>query len=190
MTEAERIFARLIRLYWQHLHLVAGRYANTREDGEDLVQEALLRAWKSFKPNEEHKYRGGWLFVILRSVAIDWARSKRTRIRLVPLDEHELTELFESDLSESLTPLPSLTEERFREFIDDRIASALDELEPIHREVIMLSVIGDLNYREIADVLNCPVGTVMSRMARARRALRGRLAEFARASGWKVENSR
>jgi RNA polymerase sigma-70 factor (ECF subfamily) len=190
MTEAETVFLRFVRLYWQRLHLVAQRFASTDVDAEDLVQEALLRAWKSFKPAEEHKYRGGWLFAILRSVAIDWARSRKGRIKLVPSDQHELTERFESEFSNPLTPLPPLTEDRFREFIDDKVASALDALEPMHREVVLLSVIGDLSYRDIADVLDCPVGTVMSRMARARRALRDRLADYARASGWKVENSR
>ena len=65
--------------------------------------------------------------------------------------------------------------------------AALDALEPSFREVVVLSVVGDLTYREVAQVLDCPMGTVMSRMARARRALRERLADYARAKGWAVE---
>ena len=72
-----------------------------------------------------------------------------------------------------------MDERQFREFLDDKIAAALSALDPPFREVIVLSVAGGLSYREIAQVLDCPVGTVMSRMARARRTLRERLAQCA-----------
>jgi RNA polymerase sigma-70 factor (ECF subfamily) len=72
-----------------------------------------------------------------------------------------------------------MSEAHFYEFLDDRLVAALEELDPPNREVVVLSVAGGLNYREIGEVLDCPMGTVMSRMARARRALRERLAEFA-----------
>ena len=72
-----------------------------------------------------------------------------------------------------------MSEAAFRELLDDRLTRALDALAPAFREVVILSVAGDLTYREIARVLDCPVGTVMSRMARARRALRERLADVA-----------
>ncbi len=77
-----------------------------------------------------------------------------------------------------------MDEERFREFLDERLVAALDALEPAFREVIILSVASGLNYREIAEVIGCPVGTVMSRMARARRALRERLGDLAQSQRW------
>jgi RNA polymerase sigma-70 factor (ECF subfamily) len=101
------------------------------------------------------------------------------RVRIVPHDQAELTELAAVDLSEPLLPLPSMDEASFYEFLDDRIVAALELLEPQYREVIVLSVAGGLNYREIGEVLDCPIGTVMSRMARARRALREQLADYA-----------
>jgi len=73
-----------------------------------------------------------------------------------------------------------MSEEQFREFLDATIAQALDALEAPAREIVILSVAADLSYREIAEVLDCPIGTVMSRMARARRALREHLADFSR----------
>ncbi|MCH8241923.1 MAG: sigma-70 family RNA polymerase sigma factor, partial [Planctomycetes bacterium] len=85
---------------------------------------------------------------------------------------------------EPFSPLPSFDECRFREFLDDRLVEALDRLEPAFREIVMLSAAGDLSYREIAQVLDCPVGTVMSRMARARRSLREALSSFATQAGW------
>lgn len=190
MTEAAECFSRFVRPYWRRLHLVARGYASCKEDAQDLVQETLMRAWENYCPFGEEGYREGWLFVILRRIAAEWARASRRRIALLPMDHDELTELESSDLTEPFEGLPVVTEHAFREFLDDRIAAGFDELEPLHREVILLVVAGDLNYREVAEVLDCPIGTVMSRMARARRALRQRLGQHARALGWKVETSK
>jgi RNA polymerase sigma-70 factor (ECF subfamily) len=178
------IFLRLVRPSWERLHLVAGRYASGSDDARDLVQEALLRAWRNFSPGEERTYGRAWLFVILRNVAAEWRRTARRRIRLSPQSDAELTEMVPTDLTEPFAPAPNLDEERFREFLDERLAAALDGLEPMFREVIVMSVAGGLNYREIGEVLDCPVGTVMSRMARARRMLREQLADVAVQRGW------
>ena len=176
MSEAETAFLRLVRPCWRRLHLVARQYARSAEDARDLVQETLLRAWAAYSPAEDRSYREGWLFVIQRRVAAEWARQAHRRVTLEPIAHDELTELVGTDLSEPLEALPSPSEEQFREFLDQNVTTAFDALEPVYREVVVLSVVADLDYREIAEVLGCPVGTVMSRMARARRALRQRLA--------------
>ncbi|MFQ5422571.1 MAG: sigma-70 family RNA polymerase sigma factor [Phycisphaerae bacterium] len=172
-------FVEYVRPHWQRLHVAAGRYAAREPDAHDLVQETLLRAWRGFSPADDRTYRRAWLFVILRNVALEWHRTATRRIRLVPVSDAELTEVAAAELSEPMCPLPTMSEDRFCEFLDDRIVAALDGLDGPFREVVLLSVAGGLSYREIAEVLDCPVGTVMSRMARARRALRERLAEFA-----------
>lgn len=165
----------------QRLHALARQYGRTPEDAADLLQETLLRAWRNFSPTHETVYRRAWLVVILRNIAAEWHRTARRRIRLELVGEAELTEMSAAGLSEPFSSFPSLDEDRFREFLDDRLVAALDGLEPAHREVIVLSVAGGLSYREIGEVLDCPLGTVMSRMARARRALRERLSGYARA---------
>ena len=186
MSETETAFLRLVRPCWRRLQVVARRYAAGADDARDLVQETLLRAWKAYSPSEDCSYREGWLFVIQRRVAAEWARHASRRVTLAPVEHEELTELVGSELSEPLEALPSSTEEQFREFLDQRVAAAFDSLEPAYREVVLLSVAADLNYREIAEIIGCPLGTVMSRMARARRALRERLASVAKVKGWKV----
>jgi len=172
-------FLDYVRPLWRRLHAAARQYVPSEQDAGDLVQEALLRAWRNYAPADERTYRGAWLFVILRNVALEWHRTARRRVSLVPVTDAELTELAPSDPTEPLAPLPAMDEDQFRDLLDERIAAALDALAPPFREVIVLSVAADLSYREIGRVLDCPVGTVMSRMARARRALRERLAEFA-----------
>lgn len=186
MSETEAAFLRLVRPCWRRLHLVARHYAGSAEAAGDLVQETLLRAWGAYSPAEDRSYREGWLFVIQRRVAAEWARQAGRRVRLQTVEHDELTELIGIELSEPFEALPSSSEDKFRGFLDRNVAEAFDSLEPGFREVVLLSVAADLSYREIAEVLECPLGTVMSRMARARRALRERLAGFAKAKGWKV----
>jgi RNA polymerase sigma-70 factor (ECF subfamily) len=154
---------------------VARTYVRSAENARDLVQETLLRAWAAYNPGEDRSYREGWLFVIQRRVAAEWIRHAHRGVTLEPGEHDELTELVGTDLSEPFAAIPSLTENQFRDFLDERVAAAFDALGPAFREVVLLSVAADLNYREIAEVLGCPLGTVMSRMARARRKLRERL---------------
>ncbi len=179
-----RTFLDYVRPHSQRLYAAARQYAAQADDANDLVQETLLRAWRGFTPNDERTYSRAWLFVILRNVAFEWQRKAKHRIRLVSTPDAELTEISPPDQSEPFCPLPAMDEERFREFLDERLVAALDALEPAFREVIILSVASGLNYREIAEVIGCPVGTVMSRMARARRALRERLGELAQSQRW------
>ena len=147
----------------------------------------MLRAWRSFSSVEEAGRQRAWFFVIMRHVSVDWQRSARHRAKLLLESETHLTELSASEVDQPLAALPVMTEAAFREFLDDKIAAALDALEPAFREVIILSVAGGLQYREIAEVLDCPMGTVMSRMARARSALRERLADYAGTHGLRRE---
>ncbi len=179
MTEEMGSFVGYVRPVWGKLHAVARQYVPPGEQASDLVQETLVRAWRSFAADEQTLHHRAWLFVIMRHIAIDWQRSADRRVTLELDCEAHLTELASADLTESLAAFPAMSESAFREFLDDKIVAALDALAPAFREVLILSVAGDLRYREIAEVLDCPIGTVMSRMARARRDLREKLADYA-----------
>ncbi len=179
MENQTDIFMRYIQPHWKVLHIVARQYVVSEADASDLVQETLLKAWKSFSSTEEREYRRAWLFVIMRNIVLDWQKRNKRRIKLSLIAHSELTEIAASDLNEPLCQMPVMDEERFLQFVDDRIIAALDAIDPAFREVIILSVAGGLKYIEIAKVLDCPLGTVMSRMARARKKLRERLADFA-----------
>ncbi len=178
----------LVRPLWQGLHAAARQYAGSGADAEDLVQEALTRGWRSFSPTDASTYTKAWLFVILRNVAFEWRRLSKRRVRLVPLMDADLTDPEGEHPSPGedadFAPFAPMDEARFTSLVDERIIHALERLDDPMREVLMLSVAGGLSYRDIAAVLRCPVGTVMSRMARARRRLRDELADHARAAGW------
>ena len=179
MSGSSEAYLDFVRPHWRRLHLAARQYVARGDDAGDLVQEVLLRAWRNFSPADDRVYHRAWLFAIMRNVALEWHRTRKRRIRLVPAADGELTELAAIDPTEAVGEFPGLDERQFREFLDERVAGALDALEGQFREVLILSVAGGLNYREIAEVLDCPMGTVMSRMARARRTLREQLAGYA-----------
>ena len=179
MTDQRAEFLSCVKPHVRRLHAVARQYAVRADDAEDLVQEALLRAWRGFSSADALQSSRAWLTTILRNVAFEWHRTASRRIRLVSGLGDELTEVAAAEWSDPLAALPALTEEQFRELLDEKIVAALDALDASFREVIVLSVAGEMTYREIAQVLDCPVGTVMSRMARARRSLRERLAHLA-----------
>ncbi len=181
MDPRAQTFLVLLNPHRRRLSAVARQYAAGPDDAAELVQETLLRAWRFFSANPQTVVCRAWLVVILRRIAAEWHRTAQRRIRLAPADRVELTEPAAPDPGEPFPALPAMDEERFREFLDDRVVAALEALEPLYREVVVLSVAGGLYYREIAETLDCPVGTVMSRMARARRGLRDRLSQYASA---------
>jgi len=176
MGDRAGMFLDYLRPHWERLYSIARYYAVSEPEAHDLVQETLLRAYRNFSPGDDRTYQRAWIVTIMRNVAVEWQRTAGRRVRLMPVETAELTDLSSFDPAETFSSFPAMDEEAFREFLDDRIALALDSLPAVFREVLVLSVGGDLNYREISEVLDCPIGTIMSRMSRARRTLRSRLA--------------
>ena len=183
MHEPASPFAVLAQTWSRRLYLVALRYASNADDARELVQEALLRAWRGHCERPDQSLSAGWLFVILRNVATDWHRAGTRRLRTVPMHIGELTDPV-GDSGADFAPFPPIDEASFRQLLDERLLAALDALEPPFREVIVLSVVGGLKASELSLVLECPLGTVLSRMSRARRMLREQLATYAREMGW------
>jgi RNA polymerase sigma-70 factor (ECF subfamily) len=137
-------------------------------DADDVVQEALLRAFRGFDA-----LRGGdvkaWLLAIVRNCH-STALKQQQRRALVPLPEENDTQDGHAMVASTLDPeSASISRDEARTL--DRVMSALPEE---HREVLVLREIDDLDYREIAAITNVPIGTVMSRLARARAALKAR----------------
>lgn len=174
--KAER-FAQAFRPHWDVLYAMACQYMRQEADARDLLQETALRAWRFYRSHPQKTYRRAWWVTIMRRIVLDWRRQASRRIRMVPTTHVELTERYAADAGDPLADLGPMDERQFREMLDASIVTALDRLEPQYREVLLLHVSGGMRYREIAELLDCPIGTVMSRMARARRMLRERLHE-------------
>jgi len=142
---------------------VARHLAGNGPTAEDLVQDTLLRAWRSFDQFQTGTNAKAWLFRILFNAFHAQGRKARSRALLVSLD-HAGREL----------DLPG--GEGFGLSDAAAVTQALAGLSPEHRAVLSLAVVEGFTCREIAGILSIPIGTVMSRLSRARQALRERLA--------------
>jgi RNA polymerase sigma-70 factor, ECF subfamily len=157
----------------EHLYRIALRLTGTPNTAEDLVQEAYLRAfraWRSYKPGTN---LAAWLATILRNAFLDEARKQNRRPASEPLDEQGDYYLY-NQLAGSL---PEPQEEVINRLSSGAIVESLAAVPPVFREAVVLVDIGDFSYADAAEILNVPIGTVMSRLYRGRRLLKQALAE-------------
>ncbi len=137
-----------------------------RAEAEDLVQDTYLRAvraWAQLQPNSNVK---GWLFVILRNAWLNRIRHARSGPAFIEFDDEEAS----GSCIDSRAADPYVL--YLRKLEHEEIKNAIDSLPMLHREIIVLRDIEGFSYQEIASMLDCPAGTVMSRLGRARERLR------------------
>jgi RNA polymerase sigma-70 factor (ECF subfamily) len=158
------------------VYRVARHLVGSTEEAEDLMQEAYARAfrsWRSFTPGTNLR---AWLLRILTNLNIDRGRRIQRTPDMQPL---EAGDYFLADKLEQAGG-PITEEERVDERLSqDNIVSALSEVPHDFRDVVVLVDIGDFSYQDAAQILDIPVGTVMSRLHRGRRILKRQLAEEA-----------
>ena len=142
-------------------------------DAEDVVQEAFLRAFRAFDTLRGTDVKA-WLLAIVRNCHATAMQQQQRRATVALPDDHEEA-LRSADLAASPDPESAAAAEDERRTLDRLIAALPEE----HREVLLLRELEDMSYREIAAVTRVPIGTVMSRLARARAALRGKWLEEA-----------
>ncbi|HEY7004621.1 MAG TPA: sigma-70 family RNA polymerase sigma factor [Gaiellaceae bacterium] len=155
------------------VYRVARRLVSTREEAEDLVQETYARAfrsWRSYTPGTNLR---AWLFRILTNLNIDRGRREQRTPTSQPLEEGDYF-LYNRLEAESGTEDEARIVERLSQ---DEIVQALAEVPHDFRDVIVLVDIGDFTYQDAAQILDIPIGTVMSRLHRGRRILKKELAE-------------
>ena len=156
-------------------HNLAYWLVRSRPDAEDIVQDAFVRAFRSFAT-----FRGGdikpWLLTIVRNVAYRWLAGRKRARNVVSIEE-----AFAPRAGDSVGEAWIASEEPSPEALligaQERasVLTALAGLAPAFREVLVLRELEELSYNEIADVIGAPVGTVMSRLSRARGELRTQL---------------
>ncbi|MCE9636293.1 MAG: sigma-70 family RNA polymerase sigma factor [Planctomycetes bacterium] len=165
---ADRLFATALRL------------ARNRADAEDVVQDTMLRAWRALGSFQRGTRFEAWIFRILHNAFLNRRRKEslapevRDPDTFSPPDRGEVV----PDVR-SLGELPALADRHF----DDRVKAAIDELPDVYRTPFLLFAMADLTYEEIASAQGVPIGTVMSRLHRARAHLKARLASYARDQG-------
>jgi len=157
---SQRTVQRLVEEHYEGLYRYAYRLAGSAADAEDLTQETFCKAQTNFAQLREPARAKAWLFSILRNAYLHRLRDDKQQ-RLLPLD-------CVSDLAEPVPePLPPVDPEQLQQ--------ALNELPEVFRTPIILYYFEDFSYRDIAEQMDLPLGTVMSRLARAKAYLRNRL---------------
>lgn len=154
----EAAFAELYDLYAPAIYNYLLRLVNESAVAEEIVQEVFLAMWRGAQRFREEAKVKTWLLRIAHHQAVSWLR--RTRTALWPNDE------LEADDDDH-----SIEEHLAHRWQIDQVRTALAQLTPKHRAVIELTFVQGLSYAEIAEVMNCPLGTVKSRMSYALRHL-------------------
>ncbi len=163
------------------LRAAAWAFTRNAHDAEDAVQDALYRAYRRLDSFERGTNFRGWLFRILHNVCINRAQ----RFVVPPVDATD----FDPEDNHHPVPdiraigeLPSVADRHF----DDRVKAALDALPEVYRTPFVMFSLGAMKYEEIAEALHIPIGTVMSRLYRARIRLREALLDYAHERGHPV----
>ncbi|MCB9080976.1 MAG: sigma-70 family RNA polymerase sigma factor [Lewinellaceae bacterium] len=177
----EELFPQIEALYTFAYHLTYNE-----EDANDLVQETYLKAYRSIDKYEQGTNAKAWLFRILRNTFINEYRRKMRKPTQV--DYEDITTYHEEDDS-PLTGYLDLREEMFQQMIGDEVTNAVNQLPVDFRVVILLCDIEGFTYEEISKILDIPIGTVRSRLHRARNLLKEKLKSYAESKGFRDKRS-
>ena len=164
------------------LYSTAIRLSGNKVDAEDLVQETYLRAFRSYATFKEGTNLRAWLFRILTNAHINRYRAKSRRPEETDLDDVEDLYLYKK-LHNRTDLGRSAEDELLEQFSDVEVVSAVDALSDNYRVVVLLADVEGFSYKEMAEILDIPIGTVMSRLHRGRKALQQSLYEYAVAHG-------
>lgn len=176
LTPRQAQFAKEVLPHRDVLYAAALRLTRQPTDAEDLVQETLLRAytaWDRFEPGSNSR---AWLQRILTNSFINKYRRKRRHTRFATENPDEaVSSLYGTSHEEAANP----HEQMVHDTLSDEVTAALASLGDEYREVVELADLRGIRYRDIADALGLPIGTVMSRLFRARRLLEQQLRDYA-----------
>jgi RNA polymerase sigma-70 factor, ECF subfamily len=180
----QAVFAEQAMEHMSSLYAAALRMTRNPADAEDLVQETYLKAYRGFGGFEQGTNLKAWLYRILTNTFINQYRSKKRRP-----DETDLGEVEDLYLYRRLGGLEAAQAGRSAEdelmdfFTDSEVKDAIEELPEQFRIAVLLADVEGFSYKEIAEIVDIPIGTVMSRLHRGRKALQKRLYLFATERG-------
>src|SRR5216684_9303473 len=167
------------------LYRTALRLTHNQQEAEDLVQETMLKAFRFAKSYQRGTNLRAWLFRILNTSAINRYRKQATHPTTTPLPEGEEFYLYNRIRDINGQELSTGAEDEvLSRYLDEDVYEALNDLPINFRMPIILADIEGLSYKEIAEALQIPIGTVMSRISRARRQLQKSLWNYAKERGY------
>ncbi len=183
MTNAASFTADAMQ-YAPQLFSTALRMTRNRADAEDLVQETFVKAWRSSATFQEGTNLRAWLFRIMTNTFINKYNAQQRRPQETELDEVEELFLFRRIGAFDQSKMNQSAEDQLLEFFtDDEVKSAIEELPEMFRIPVLLSDVDGFSYKEIAEMLDVPIGTVMSRLHRGRKVMQKLLYTYAKDRG-------
>jgi RNA polymerase sigma-70 factor, ECF subfamily len=184
-------FERDAMQYTRQLYSAAMRMTRNPADAEDLVQETYLKAYRAYHTFQEGTNLKAWLYRILTNTYINKYRKDSRRPSEVDLGTVEDMYLYRRLGSEESAEAARTTEDRVLDgLVESDIKQAVEELPESFRMPVLLADLEGFSYKEIAEILDIPIGTVMSRLHRGRKAMQKRLWEFAKQRGLLPEDAK
>ncbi len=183
-------FEALVAPDLDYLYAFAYKLCGDRQAAEDVVQDSLLRAYRALDQLRNRERSRFWLTKIVSSVCMDRFRSERKHEHDVSIDDERHFSLFDTLVEEDPFPYSDRLHLDFLDLFDDqRLVVALGRLRPAHRTTLVLAYVYGYKAREIAELTNTSIGTVLSRLQRGRNQLERALWDVARERGL-VEGAR
>lgn len=162
----------------------AMRMTRNRSDAEDLVQETFIKAWRSFATYQQGTNLRAWLFRIMTNTYINKYNAQQRKPTETELDDVEELFLYKRLGAVDQSQLSQSAEDQMLSlFTDDEVKKALEELPEQFRIPVLMSDVEGFSYKEIAEILEIPLGTVMSRLHRGRKSMQKMLYEYAKERG-------
>ena len=180
--EQKLIFEEIAFVHMDSLYSTALRFTRNTEEAEDLIQDTYLRAFRFFDKFQQGTNFKAWIFKILTNTFINKYRKKVRTPQQVQLEKVEFG--LESSAPKEVNEWDGFDETNYSELFDDDIKSALSQLSEDFRIVILLADVENFSYKEISDIIDRPIGTVMSRLFRGRKMLQKILEKYAKREGY------
>ena len=182
--EQQRDFEEVALPYLPSLYRVAMRLSANPQDAEDLVQDTYIKALQAFPSLREPEKVKPWLWQILSRAATDRFRREPREVYVGDLEDLDGFSLYHKIRDEDPFPYSDhLHQDFLAQFRDEEVNRALLALPEEYRLPLVLFYVEELSYRELAEVLECPMGTVMSRLFRGRKIIERELWEYAKQKG-------
>jgi RNA polymerase sigma-70 factor (ECF subfamily) len=181
-TEKQEIFEREFLPHINAMYNFGYRLTLERDDAKDLVQDTYFKAFRFIESFQKGTNAKAWLFRILKNSFINDYRKKTKEPAKVDYQDVE-TYYNSDDVHRQITP--DLRVDSLKDMIGDEISNALNSLDVDFRTVIILCDLEGFKYEEMAKILDIPIGTVRSRLHRARQLLKDKLSEYAKSMGYK-----
>jgi len=178
-TERSKEFEEQVLEHLDMMYAVALKLTRNAADAQDLTQNTLVKALRFHDKFQEGTYIKAWLLTILRNTFINEYRRKVRRPSTVELSGMEAADENAPDTQVGYVPT-DVDRNALFELLEDEVKSAIMSLPEDFRNAVIMADLEDMSYKEIAEKMDCPLGTVMSRLYRGRKLLREKLKDYAK----------